>query len=234
MLSTLSVSPGLYYATSSIIVNHPKAELVFEAGVRIMFRPSATIHVSQGTLQILGTGASPVVLAPTSLFSSEYGDPVVVDTNQWGGLYFGPDANSTTLLDTEYIDGSLMQHCRIVNAGYDSVLTAAVSMDGSTVLMDNVAVEGSGNDGVYVNGNSGSDMVLKDVTIVGSIRHGLYANYFSALLTLNSLNITGSGNRGAYLNGHGDVRLSESHFSQSGNALLYSNYGTGDLNVSSR
>lgn len=122
-----------------------------------------------------------------------------------------------------------------MNAGYDSVLTAAVFMDGSTVLMDNVAVEGSGRDGVYVNGNSGSDLVLKDVTIVGSLRHGLYADGFSALLTLDSLNITGSGNRGAYLNRHGDVRLSESHFSESsGDVLLYSYYGTGDLNVSSR
>jgi len=228
----VQVPAGLYYATSSIIVNHPDAEVVFEAGVRIMFRPSASITVRQGTLKVLGTSTATVTFGPTSLFAEEYGDPSVVESDRWEGIWFGPETNSTALLETEYIDGSLLRHCQIVNAGYDGAV-ASVTMESSTVMMDSVLIEGSGSYGVYINQGSGMDMVGKNVAIVGSNSYGLYTNRLSALLTLNLLNITGSSSTGAYLNYHGDVRVVDSYFKGNG-GNFYSSYGKGDLNVTSR
>lgn len=231
---TVQVPVGLYYATSSIIVNNPDAELVFEAGVRIMFPPSATIHVREGTFQVLGTSVNPVVLASTSVFATEYGDPDIVESDQWGGLYFGPNVNSTTLLDAEYVDGSLLRHCQIINAGFGGVLSAAVEMESSTILMENVDIEDSGSRGVYVTGDSGFDMIMNDVQITGSLGFGLFTNNFKNVLSLGSLNITDSGATGAYLSYHGDVRVTSSTFVGNSDRQLYSRFGVGDLSVSDR
>lgn len=60
------VPSGLYYAPGSIILRHPNAELVLEAGVSIEFAPHASIRVDQGTLRVLGENGAPVLLAPVS------------------------------------------------------------------------------------------------------------------------------------------------------------------------
>ena len=102
-----------------IILFHREAQLVIDAGARIMFRPLSAIRVHQGTLQVLGDSGNPVEFTSTSTYLNEYdGNSSIANSTEWGGVWFGPDANSSVLVDTEYIEGSLLRHCRIVNAGF--------------------------------------------------------------------------------------------------------------------
>jgi hypothetical protein len=205
-----------------------------EAGVRIMFRPKATIHVRQGTLQIMGTEVNKVVLAPVSRFLSEYSAASNVhNSSEWGGVWFGPDSTSSELLDTNFIAGSIIRNCEIVNAGFGGS-SAAIEMQSAAVSLDHVRIEGSGKNGVDVSGFSDSDLSLKHVDIVGANLHGLTTSRFGGMLTVEYASIRQAGSYGLYLSNHGDVRISESVFSGNGNDQIYSNYGKGYLNMTSR
>ena len=231
---TIRIPAGLYFATRPIILFRPEAQLVIDAGARIMFRPLSAIRVHQGTLQVLGTLGNPVEFTSTSTYLNEYdGNSSIANSTEWGGVWFGPDANSSVLVDTEYIEGSLLRHCRIVNAGFD-VFEASIEMEETTVLLDHVHVLGSGQHGLSLKQSSASDMVLRHVYIDRSNGDGILSSNSNGPLLLNNVNITRSAQSGADLRSHRDVRITDCQFSSNGDTQVYSNFGSGELTISSR
>lgn len=233
--SIVRIPSGLFLALSPIILNHPQAELILEAGARIMFVESATIDVRQGTLKALGTQESPVELVSTDVYLEEYASSIPIESSaRWGGIRFGTDTVSSSFLDTQYVDGSIIQHCRIQNAGY-SPLRAAVMLDTTSVLLEHVDIDSSGGDGVYISGTTSAtdDLVLRSVVVTNADDSGLaLSNAFNSLV-LSDVNITGSGYRGVWLQSHGNVRITDSHFSSNNGEQIASASGRGYLNVSS-
>ena len=236
---TVVVPAGLYYAPISIIVQHPNATVVFEAGVRIIFHFSASIVVRQGELKVLGTAQEQVYLTSTNQFVEEYGDPSsIANTSRWRGLWFLPEANDVVTDASEYIDGPILMHCIIKNAGYDSPGRASVYFDGTSIMLDGVQILNSGYRGVYAH-NLDSTLVIKSTLIQKSLQIGLHLKRNNKLTELKDVTVKESTRQGLYIYDCADIRISGSHFSEnhvqnSNGHQVYSRYGHGHLNISSR
>jgi hypothetical protein len=166
----VTVPRGLYYSPGSIILQHPKAQLVLEAGTRIMFAEHSSIRVNQGVLKVLGEENNHVLLAPTSELAPEFGDSSIVSTPYFDGISFGAYSNGTILGgESTYVDGSILRHCNVKLGGYFR-RSSSVSMDQVSVMLDHVVVEGEWGrsvTGVYFR-NPKHPVVLRHVSVRNS------------------------------------------------------------------
>ena len=206
-----------------------------------MFSSLGSIRVSQGVLKVLGTVDKPVILASTNVFLGQYGEyqqSSTANTSAWGGLWLRPQSTTTVVLGAEYISGSVVRHCIIQNAGHASSFSAAVYMDGTTIMLDGVQVLGSGSKGVSIDSSTGS-LLVKNTSIRNSADVGLYLTRTEALIALQNVSVTDSGRQGLFMSNCADVRIGGSSFtgnykSSSSGSQLYTSYCSGFLNITSR
>lgn len=230
---TLVVHAGLYYSDKSIILRHPTAQLVLEAGVHIIFASYSSIRIDEGVLKILGTDEEQVYLTPTSKFTGEYESNELENSTEWRGIYFGQNAEPSLMSDTnEYISGSIIRKCNLSNAGS----TASIHLNGVSVILDGVKIEFSdfsvNTYGVYFQ-NSPGPIFANDVHITAANNVGMFIHTPEDRVTLNGLNISMSASYGLYLVHPQDTRIVDSIFDQNNNRQIYSFYGNGDFNMTS-
>jgi len=196
------VPAGLYYAPGSIILRHPNAILVLEAGVRIMFAPYASIRVDQGMLKVLGDIDNPVLLAPTQDLLAEYGDASIESSSLFDGIYFGANSNPTVLGGgNTYVSGSVIRHCVLEYGGYFSK-TASIYLDRVSVALDQVTILGKWDrsvTGVYIN-RPLDPVLLRGVNVTNAGSYGVYVYFPTSTTEIVDTAIEGSRNYGLYLN----------------------------------
>lgn len=213
--------------------------------MKIMFSPFASIRVDQGELQILGDEENPVLLAPTSDLSVEYGDPSVENATAFDGIVFRQTSNGTILYDNQYTGGSIIRHCIVKHAGYyRSSDVASIRFDRVSVMLDNVSIQGSwnrsvhgvhyyspsnslvmrnvqvnnaGNRGVDIQYPSGGYNTFDKMTISRSQGVGMYVNSPTGRVSLTGAMIQDSGRQGFYLyNARDNATISDSTFIRNG------------------
>ena len=224
------VPPGLYYAESSIVLDgESTTTLVLQAGTRIMFAPTASFEVKSGVLTIQGTAAEPVELLSTDQAADEYGDETIDSSDNWGGLVFR-SLNQPTYLNVndEYVSGSKVVHCKIVNGGTTS--RAAIYMDSTSVLLQNVDVISAKGIGVHAY-DPILDVLFKDVTVSKAGSDGVYVQSATIGFKAVGMNITESGRYGLYMYSHVKTIISDSYFARNRNNQIYTRYGQGSFNL---
>lgn len=261
---TVVVPEGLYYAPESIILRHPGALLVVEAGARIMFAPGALIRIDEGELHVLGAEGNQVELTSTDRHVVEYGDPTIPSSAQWGGIWFGPLSNASSAVEGEYVDGSLLRHCLVANGGFTDEFPSASALyfDEVSVVLDNLMVDGSGGHGVmfnrpmvlvllhqvHINATEGSGLyipnpqasvTLEDVMISDSDSYGLLSSSSASGTShvLERVSVTGSRYEGIYFSYIEDIEILGSYFVGNylgGGTQVYLENGKGTVSISSR
>jgi hypothetical protein len=132
--------------------NHPV--LTIEAGVTVQFASGAYLYVGQaqsgaasGGLQGTGTASSPIVLTSASANPTP---------GSWGGVYFGPSADSTSTLSYATVQYGGQQFAPLLNtpidlgsiyvdAGTASPLSNSTSL---RILLSNLTVSHNGGSGI--------------------------------------------------------------------------------------
>jgi len=223
--TTLTSEYSPYYVNSSLII--PEGiTLTVDKGVVIKFEPTQNAKlIVQGSLQISGTEADPVVL--TSIFDDVYGgnqsgdecelndestecsDTTIFD---WGQVYFeSTDSDSSISNAIVRYGGQLAQ----------SVSTrGSIGVKDSTVSLDNVIVERAKETGVYIsnststisnstfrnNGTEGVKIIsgssnISNNQFVGNEGYGIYVgNLRQSSITNNSF--TGNGDDAVFSTGY--------------------------------
>ena len=225
---TVVVPKGLYYVAGSIVLRHPHAQLIIEAGVRLMFAEHASIRVDYGVLKVEGSVNEPVELSPTKNLTAEYGNSAIDNSTVFDGIYFGEYTNGTKLGDgSQYIDGSVLRHCTMKFGGYYSrdasiyLHRVSVMMEGVTVLGDwsrsvkgiymldlndvvllsGVSVQNVGNQGIGIY-NADNGVTLSNVDIQGSRYQGLYMYYCEGSVSIIASNFDRNGGDQVYYNNY--------------------------------
>ena len=239
---TIAVPAGLYYAEESIILRHPDAELILEAGVHIIFPSYSSIRIDKGTFKILGSAQERVFLTPTADFISKHGGSNLKHSASWGGIYFGSGAKKSIIgSSNEYISGSLLRQCSISNAGYASpTKQASVYLYYISVMLDGVSIEAidiansNSVDGVYFH-RPPSVVTTNDLNIYKAGRYGLRVEYPGDRAVFKGLNVSMSGNYGLHLYYPQDTIISHSKFEGNNQRqiYLYSSYNNFDFNITS-
>jgi hypothetical protein len=236
---TILVEAGLYYAPRSIVLQHPDAVLIFEAGVRILFGPSVIIRITEGEFRVLGNTTHPVLLSSTDRLLNAYGDSEIPSSSEWGGIWFGPGAEGSDIAGSEYTDGSVLRHFILVNGGYAS-MPAAVYLERVGVMINSGLIEGSGSDGVYAYDAPG-DFLIRDSVIERSKRRGVYvdSSFNAQSVVIQDTNITFSAQEGLLVNKGESVKISGSHFvanfeKDPTGTQIYSKGGSNFFNISDR
>ena len=218
------VPAGLYYAPGSIILRHPKAELVLEAGVRVMFAPYASIRVDQGVLKVLGDLDNPVLLAPIEGLAAEYGDASIESDTVFDGIYFGPGSNGTVLGGgNTYVDGSIIRHCTVQFGGYFENI-ASIYFDRVSVALDQVSILGKWDrsvHGIYFNRPVGP-VFLCGVNVTNAGNYGVYVYYPASETYIVDAVIQGSRNYGLYMYYSKETRILRSSFHENDESNYYS------------
>lgn len=233
--ATVVVPRGLYYASGSIILRHPEAQLVLGPGVRIIFAEYASIRVDRGVLKVLGDMDDPVVLSPTQNFTSYFGNSPIEYSTVFDGLYFGPNSNGTVLGEgNKYIDGSILRHCTINFGGYHSN-SASIYLDQVSVMLEKVTILGDWSRAVYgVYAYYLQDPLLfNEVSVKSAGYDGLYIMYAHGGITLSHIDIQGCRNNGITIFYSGSTYVHGSTFDGNGGVQVYVYSGMRSLNVSS-
>jgi hypothetical protein len=201
---------GLYYAPGSIVLRHPDAFLVFQAGVRIMFAEGATIRIDQGTFQVLGTEESPVeLISATFDLVSEFGDTGIDTSSTWGGVWMGSGSTGSEFLSQKYTGGSVFRHCSIENAGY--VFPASIHIEQTSIYVDNVSITKSGGNGIAISGAFASAL-LENSVVADSQKYGIHLDQTQGTVVINKVDVTGSFDAGVYANMYDGVTIIDSNF----------------------
>jgi hypothetical protein len=206
------VPPGLYHASETIILRHPKAQLVIMAGVHITFAKYASIRVDQGTLKIMGQDGNSVLLTPTN--AVEYDDTSIEKSFVFEGISFGPDSNGTLHGgNMEYIEGSIIRHCEVINGGYYQS-SASLRLDGVSVMLDHVVIIGDWTrnvDGVYISRPSGP-VVLRGVNVSGAGGSGVKVYDAGSTSSFIDVNIHGCHKTGLVIANSREIVITRSTF----------------------
>jgi hypothetical protein len=214
---TVVVPAGAFQATRSIVLRHPNALLVIEAGAQITFSPGTSIQVHQGTLKVFGTQMKPVIL------TSEIG-------SSWTGVWFGSDSTSTQLSADTYVDGPLLRECTIKNAA------SAVSMEQVSVLLDGVRIQDVGSSAITLFGTQ-ARALLKNLAIYGTIQahnYGIILSNVASSVTLQNVSISNSTGFGLYVYSCNAVFVKACAFQRSSYGHILYSGGSGELAVSAR
>jgi hypothetical protein len=214
---TVVVPAGAFQATRSIVLRHPNALLVMEAGAQITFSPGTSIQVHQGTLKVVGTQMKPVIL------TSEIG-------SSWAGIWFGSGSTSTQFSADTYVDGPLLRECTIKNAA------SAVSMQQVSVLLDGVSIQDSGSSV----GSSAISLsftqtraLLQNVAIQAHT-YGIVLSNVASSVTLQNVSISNSTGFGLYVYSCNAVFVKACAFQRSSYGHILYSGGSGELAVSAR
>lgn len=233
-----TIPQGLYYAPESLVVRHPDAELILEAGVRIMFAPEASLRVDQGLLRVLGSETNPVELSSTDWLALEYGDSSIPVSSEWGGVYFGPSATGASFTSGVYAHGAILQGCTIVDAGFladtTAVMLQGVHVNGTNerfnsgigiefknaaaglVLLDDVQVEHSAGIGIQFY-HPAADVELHAVSVSHAADIGL--NSYRGSILLDMVNVTNCSKEGVKLHEPLHVSIADSYFKSNSQGL---------------
>ncbi|KAL3790397.1 hypothetical protein ACHAW5_008354 [Stephanodiscus triporus] len=231
------VPPGLYYAPGSIILRHPKAQLVIMAGAHIIFAEYASIRVDQGALKILGDDRNSVYLTPTS--AAQYND-TIENSTIFDGILFGPNSNGTVFGDNmEYVAGSIIRHCEVKYGGYYKS-SATIRLDEVSVMLDHVTIIGQWGrsvDGILFIRPSGP-VFLRSVNISNAGGSGIVVSEAKRISSFADVNIHGCYREGLVIRYSKEAVIVRSTFDGNGessevNSQVYSYGGTGDFNVTS-
>lgn len=229
---------GLYYSKEPIVLRHEDAQLVIEAGTKIMFAEGSSLQVDKGILKIVGAENDTVQLASTSQLLNEYGVmvPPILETETWAGVSFGPLAVPANFSEAGvFAGGSMLQHCLIVGAG--------LAADESSVFLDHVSIEDSPGAGLHFH-DTQDTVQLQSVEVKRAASYGIQFDSPSSRVILDDVTVrdcTALNRRGLYIQskgGDGDVSISNSAFYDNAGGQAYINYndrlGTGNVIVSSR
>ncbi len=221
---TVVVPRGLYYAASSIILRHSEAQLILEAGVRIMLAEYASIRVDRGILKVLGEIDDPVLLAPTQNLTVEYGKLDIENTTVFDGIYFGPNSIGTIFGEgNQYIDGSILRHCYLKFGG-SITNSASIYLDQVSVMLEKVTVMGDSIRpayGVYVYAPVDA-LVFYGVSIQNAGYDGLYISYAYGGISLTDVEISGCLYNGLTIHFYGSADVRGSTFDGNGGDQVYS------------
>lgn len=229
---TVIVPSGLYYASGSIILRHPEAQLILESGVQIMFAEHASIRVDFGTFKVLGSTEMPVQLTPTMNLTFEYGDSAIPNSTVFDGIYFGPNCNGTTAGDgNQYISGSILQGLDINFGGYDQA-SASIYLDGVSVMLKNVNVRGDWSrnvHGIYIY-NPEDSVLLDGVSIENAGGEGIFISYASSQITIMNVEVHGCRSYGIRIMYSESSIISRSHIHHNGEDQVYVSDYSGEMN----
>jgi hypothetical protein len=208
---TLIVPAGIYFVPGSIVLRHPKAILILEAGAYLLFAPGGTLRIDEGTLKILGSSSDSVKLTG-SADALEYGfvDFVNQTSEDWGGIMMNPMSNSSLFISGEYIDGSIIRHCIIKGAG-NGDFDGSIYLDQTSILVEHVFVNSSNSNGIYL-ASPDEAVFLRDINVTNANGHGIYLEQLSQPTDLANIQVSSSYRSGLYVYNPTDLFVSNSRF----------------------
>jgi len=152
--------------------------LTVRAGVIVIFAPGAALHLTGGTVRILGAPDAPVLFR-----SFGAGD----EAGALGGVRFDPAVTDASFDDDGLqVGGSVVRHLRIAGA------TTALDVNGSSPALDNVVVEHS-TTGLRTRGDARPRVALSTFSDLAGSAWLIEASSAPALLGCEVTGVSGAG-----------------------------------------
>ncbi len=156
---------GADYISGNLEVN---AELIIEAGVKILFEEGAVVHIGEGgSISINGTLDIPVV------FSS-------INNKPWSGLIFNTNTKST------------FSHFQLKNASYGDNENAAITLLGSSALTLNNSSIVDGKERAAMSVRDSAILTIKDHCTFENCLAPFQKDLSSKITLENNINILGN------------------------------------------